>query len=109
MSLLASDGSSERPLFSTSGFSEFSRSVFSRDGREVLMLRGDTSASGRRAWQLFATDIASGSERVMTTLDLPRTAENVSGLSLSPDGRRLYTSYSDVPWDIWLLDGFPVR
>ena len=31
------------------------------------------------------------------------------GLSLSPDGRRLYTSYSDVPWDIWLLDGFPVR
>ena len=45
----------------------------------------------------------------MTTLDLPRTAENVSGLSLSPDGRRLYTSYSDVPWDIWLLDGFPVR
>jgi len=109
VSLLASDGSSERPLFSTSGFSEFSRSVFSRDGREVLMLRGDTSASGRRAWQLFATDIASGSERVMTTLDLPRTAENVSGLSLSPDGRRLYTSYSDVPWDIWLLDGFPVR
>lgn len=44
--------------------------------------------------------------KIKSALDLPRTAENVSGLSLSPDGKRLYTSYSDVPFDIWMLEGF---
>jgi Tol biopolymer transport system component len=105
LSLLAPDGSSERPLFSTSGSTEFARPIFSRDGREVLILRRDLSAP-RRAWKLFATDVASGSERVMTTVDFPRTADNVSGLSLSPDGKRLYTSYADAPFDIWMLEGF---
>ena len=105
MSLLASDGSSERRLFSTSGFTEFARFIFSHDGRDVLTLRRDTSASGV-GWRLFATDVASGVERVMTTVDFPRTADNVSGLSLSPDGKRLYTSYADAPYDIWMLEGF---
>jgi serine/threonine protein kinase len=44
--------------------------------------------------------------RVMTTVDFPRTADNVSGLSLSRDGKRLYTSYADAPLDIWMLEGF---
>ena len=63
LSLLAPDGSSERPLFSTSGATEFARPIFSRDGREVLMLRRDMSAPGRGAWKLFATAVASGVER----------------------------------------------
>jgi Tol biopolymer transport system component len=106
VSLLASDGSSERPLFSTSGLTEFARLLFSRDGREVMMLRRDMSAAGRGAWKLFATDVASGAERVMTTVDLPGTAQNLAGLSLSPDGKRLYTSYADASFDIWMLEGF---
>ena len=106
VSLLASDGSSERPLFSTTGYTEFARLIFSRDGREVLMLRRDMSRAGHGAWKLFATDIASGAERVMTTVDLPRTAQNLAGLSFSPDGKRLYTSYADASFDIWMLEGF---
>ena len=102
LSLLAPDGSSERQLFSTPGTTEFARPVFSRDGRA---LRRDRSAPGR-PWRLFATDVTSGAERVMTTLDFPRSADNLSGLSLSPDGKRLYTSYADAPYDIWMLEGF---
>ena len=105
LSLLAPDGSSERQLFSTPGTTEFARPVFSRDGRELLTLRRDRSAPGR-PWRLFATDVASGAERVMTTLGFPRSADNLSGLSLSPDGKRLYTSYADAPYDIWMLEGF---
>ena len=55
---------------------------------------------------LFATDVASGAERVMTTLAFPRSADNLSGLSVRPDGKRLYTSYADAPYDIWMLEGF---
>ena len=79
--------------------------IFSRDGREVLILRRDVSAPGG-LWKLFAIDVASGAERVVTTVDIPHTADDVAGLSLSPDGTRLYTSFADWPFDIWMLEGF---
>lgn len=104
-SLMAADGSNERPLFSVAYAAEFSRPVFSRDGREVLLLRRDMSAPGR-PWRLFATDISSGTQRIVMTADFPVTVEIVSGLSISPDGTRLYTSISERPFDIWMLEGF---
>ena len=51
-------------------------------------------------------DVASGAERVVTTVDFPKTADDVAGLSISPDGTRLYTSIADWPFDIWMLEGF---
>ena len=69
------------------------------------MLRRDTSAPGRPL-RLFAINVASGAERVMVTVDFPTTADDVAGLSISPDGTRLYTSFADWPFDIWMLEGF---
>jgi hypothetical protein len=69
------------------------------------MLRRDASAPGR-PWRVFAVDVASGGERVVTTVDFPKTADDVAGFSLSPDGTRLYTSFADWPFDIWMLEGF---
>jgi hypothetical protein len=69
------------------------------------MLRRDAAAPGR-PWTLFAIDVASGRERGVTTVDLPRTGDDLAGLSISPDGKRLYTSFADWPFDIWMLEGF---
>ena len=105
--LMAPDGSNERRLYAavTGTTSARMKLIFSRDGREVLTLRRDVSAPGR-PWRLFAMDVASGGERVVVTVDLPKTADDVAGLSISPDGRRLYTSFADWPFDIWMLEGF---
>jgi hypothetical protein len=43
---------------------------------------------------------------VVMTADFPTTLDSVSGLSLRPDGTRLYTSISERPFDIWMLEGF---
>ena len=40
------------------------------------------------------------------TADFPTSVDSVSGLSLSLDGTRLYTSISERPFDIWMLEGF---
>jgi Tol biopolymer transport system component len=103
--LMAADGSSERPLSSAAAPIVRARPIFSRDGRDVLILRRDSSAPGRPL-RLFAVDVASGRERVVVTVDFPITADDVAGLSLSPDGTRLYTSFADWPFDIWMLEGF---
>jgi Tol biopolymer transport system component len=103
--LMAADGSNERPLSSAVMSPSRVEPIFSRDGREVLMLRRDASAP-RRPWRLFALDVASGGERLVVTVDFPTTADDVAGLSISPDGTRLYTSFADWPFDIWMLEGF---
>ena len=64
------------------------------------------SADAGRSWRLFALDIASGEERIVATVAFPATADDVAGLSLSRDGTRLYTSFADWPFDIWMLEGF---
>jgi hypothetical protein len=51
-------------------------------------------------------DLASSNERIVVTVDFPTTADDVAGLSISPDGTRLYTSIADWPFDIWMLEGF---
>ena len=105
LSLLASDGSSERRLLLTLGYSGRAWPIFTHDGRDVLQLRRDGAAPGR-PWKVYATDVASGKERVLATVGFPGTAEDVAGLSLSSDGTKIYTSYADWPFDIWMLEGF---
>ena len=102
---MSADGTNERQLSQIGSPSWRARAIFSRDGREVLTLRRDASAP-RRPWRLFALDVASGRERVVVTVDLPTTADDVAGLSISPDGTRMYTSFADWPFDIWMLEGF---
>jgi Tol biopolymer transport system component/predicted Ser/Thr protein kinase len=103
--LMSADGTNERQLSQIGSQSWRARAIFSRDGREVLTLSRDQSASGR-PWRLFAVDVASGAERVVTTVDFPKTTDAVSGLTISADGKRLYTSFADWPFDIWMLEGF---
>lgn len=103
--LMTPDGSQERQLSSAVMPFYRARAIFSRDGREVLTLRRDASAPGRPL-TLIGVDIASGRERVLTTAPLPVSADDVAGLSLSPDGTRFYTSFADWPFDIWMLEGF---
>ena len=106
MFLLAVDGAKERPLSTAVALlAGRARAIFSRDGREVLMLRRDAVAPGR-PWRLMAIDVTSGRERVVTTVHFPSTGDDVAGLSISPDGTRLYTSFADWPFDIWMLEGF---
>jgi hypothetical protein len=68
-------------------------------GLDHLLARRTSSAD-------FAVDVTSGAERVVTTVDFRRTADGVSGLSISRDGTRLYPSFADWPYDIWMLEGF---
>jgi Tol biopolymer transport system component len=103
--LMAADGSSERALPSVTAPFGRARPTFSRDGRELLLFRRDAKAP-RRPLRLFAVDIASGQERIVVTVDFPATADDIAGLTISPDGRRLYTSFADWPFDIWMLEGF---
>ena len=104
--LLAVDGAKERPLSTAVALlAGRARAIFSGDGREVLMLRRDAVAPGR-PWRLMAIDVTSGRERVVTTVHFPSTGDDVAGLSISPDGARLYTSFADWPFDIWMLEGF---
>jgi Tol biopolymer transport system component len=105
VSLMTVDGTGERLLPAAIAPFARARPIFSRDGREVLMLRRDASAVGRPL-RLFAVDIASGRERIVVTVDFPSTADDVAGLAISPDGTRLYTSFADWPFDIWMLEGF---
>lgn len=39
-------------------------------------------------------------------MNFPKTTDAVSGLTISADGKRLYTSFADWPFDIWMLEGF---
>jgi Tol biopolymer transport system component/predicted Ser/Thr protein kinase len=103
--LMSADGSNERLLWSGPVALDRAPPIFSRDGREVLILRRDSSALGR-PWRLFAVDVASGKERAVVTIGLPKTADGVAGINISPDGTRLYTSFADWPFDIWMLEGF---
>jgi Tol biopolymer transport system component/tRNA A-37 threonylcarbamoyl transferase component Bud32 len=105
--VMAVDGSSERPLTPPGEVMVTGRAVavFSADGRELKFIRRDPSTPGR-LWRLFAIDVASGRQRVVATLHFPTTAGDHAGLSFSPDGRRLYTSISDWPLDIWMVEGF---
>ena len=73
---------------------------FSRDGSTVFMIRRGTTR-----WELAAVDVRSATERKVTALEIPFTA-NVVGFSLSPDGKSFTTAVGNPKNDIWLMEGF---
>ena len=101
--LVAPDFSRERAL--PSERLESGSAGFSKDGREVMSIGRSTRAEGA-VWQLWAVDIATGRERLVTGIDLPDATSLVRGFSLHPDGTRFLTSTYSSPADIWMLSGF---
>ena len=81
---------------------------FSKDARDVMSIHRNTSVDGV-PWELWAIDVASGRERLLTRIDLPQSTEQVIGFSLHPDGTRFLTSAYSNPSDIWMLEGFDRR
>ena len=75
---------------------------FTRDGREIV----GVFRKGGTDWQLWSTEIATGRERLLATLNLSITAYGIAGFSLHPDGKRFAASVADWPADIWMLEGF---
>lgn len=75
---------------------------FSRGGREIV----GVFRNGGTDWQLWSTEIATGRERLLATLNLSITAYEIAGFSLHPDGKRFAASVADWPADIWMLEGF---
>ena len=106
MYLVASDFSRERPL--PSEHLNAGSIGFSNDGREVMSIDRNRTGDGAR-WQLWAIEVATGRERLVTRVDLPDATEGVNGFSLHPDGRRILTSAIGHPADIWMLKGFDKR
>jgi serine/threonine protein kinase len=103
MYLMASDFSGERAL--PSEYLSLGSIGFSKDGREVMSIHRNTSGDGAR-WQLWAVDVTTGRERLVTRVDLPDTTEGLGGFSMHPDGTRILTSAIGHPADIWMLKGF---
>jgi Tol biopolymer transport system component len=73
---------------------------FSRDGSTVFILRRGTTR-----WQVAAVDVRSATERKVSPLEIPFTAE-VEGFSLSPDGKSFTTAIGNPTNDIWVMEGF---
>jgi hypothetical protein len=57
--------------------------------------------------QLFSMNALTGAEKMLATLDLPPSTQNVFSFSLHPDGKRFLTTIMKYPYDIWMLEGFP--
>ena len=74
---------------------------FSVDGSSLFAVQHGSNGS----WRLVAFDVASGAERPVANLDLPRRA-TLAGFSLHPDGRSFATAVAVARHDIWLLEGF---
>jgi hypothetical protein len=73
---------------------------FSRDGSVLYVLRRST-----KAWELAAIDIRTATERKVSTLSLPATAD-LAGFSLNPNGLSFATAEGSLKSDIWLVTDF---
>ncbi len=71
----------------------------------MLGILQNTTGDGAE-WQLHASDVDAGAERLLADLDLPVNVGELDGFSLHPDGTRFATSIAKWPYDIWMLEGF---
>ena len=79
--------------------------AFSRDGAQVYGMIRNTTGAGAQ-WQLYSIDVKTRSDRMLAPVDLPLTADLMAGFSLHPDGRRFLTSVGELPFDIWMPEGW---
>jgi Tol biopolymer transport system component len=101
LSLISPDGNTVQKLTSR----RLLVYAFSKDGSHVFRVERNTTGSGAQ-WQLYSVEIASGREKLLASLDLPASTNDIAGLSLHPDGERFLTSIVKLPYDIWMLEGF---
>ncbi|HYM06954.1 MAG TPA: hypothetical protein VEU11_10375, partial [Terriglobales bacterium] len=75
------------------------------DGAQVYGIVRNTTGQGAQ-WQLYSIDVKTGADKMLAPLDLPAFANEISGFSLHPDGKRFLTSIAKWPYDIWTLEGW---
>jgi Tol biopolymer transport system component len=99
--LISPDGSSTRTLTSR----QLQAYAFSKDGRQLYGIFQNTTGAGAE-WQLYAVNVASGTETLLAPIALPASVGGLAGFSLHPDGTHFLTSVAKWPYDIWMLEGF---
>jgi serine/threonine protein kinase/Tol biopolymer transport system component len=101
MSLISPDGNTVRKLTARNLFGF----AFSKDGAKVYGIVRNTTGEGAQ-WQLYSIDVKTGTDKMLAPLDLPAYANEISGFSLHPDGKRFLTSIAKWPYNIWMLEGW---
>jgi hypothetical protein len=79
---------------------------FSRDGGQVFGIDRNTSGNGPE-WQLYSVNAGTGAEKMLAAVEVPDFAGQIYGFSLHPDGKSFLTTISKLPFDIWMIQGFP--
>ncbi len=101
INLISPDGKSTRKLTAR----KFQAYSFSKDGSQLYGIFKNITGQGAQ-WQLYSTNVNTGAERSLAPIDLPASADGISGFSIHPDGKRFLTSIAKFPFDIWMLEGF---
>jgi Tol biopolymer transport system component len=101
LSLVSPDGKTNRKLTER----KLLIGGFSKDGSQVFGICRNTTGEGAE-WQLYSVDVKTGSDKLLSAVDLPAATDAIAGFSLHPDGKRFLTSIAKWPYDIWMLEGF---
>ncbi|MGC9952443.1 MAG: protein kinase [Bryobacteraceae bacterium] len=101
MSMISPDGNAVRKL-TVRNLQAF---AFSKDGARVYGLVRNTTGEGAQ-WQLYSIDVKTGADKMLASVDLPPSTNEISGFSLHPDGKRFLTSIAKWPYNIWMLEGW---
>jgi serine/threonine protein kinase/Tol biopolymer transport system component len=101
MSMISADGNTVRKLTDR----RLSFFAFSHDGAQLYGVVRNTTGEGAQ-WQLYSVDVKTGADKMLAAIDLPASANGITGFSLHPDGKRFLTSVGKMPYDIWMLEGW---
>ncbi len=101
LDLISPDGKSKRTLTKR----QLLAFNFSRDGSQVYGIFHNTTGEGAE-WQLYAVNVKTAAEKLLTPVDLPPATGLLAGFSIHPDGKRALTSIAKVSDQIWMLEGF---
>jgi Tol biopolymer transport system component len=101
MSMISPDGKAVRKLTDRTLLAF----AFSKDGAQVYGIVRNTTGEGAQ-WQLYSIDVKTGAGKMLASLDLPASTNEISGFSVHPDGKRFLTSIAKWPYDIWILEGW---
>lgn len=77
----------------------------SKDGSQLYGIFQNTTEQSAQ-WQLYSVNVNTSVEKFLAPIDLPPSADVVSGFSLHPDGKRFLVSIAKFPFSIWMLEGF---
>jgi dipeptidyl aminopeptidase/acylaminoacyl peptidase len=101
LDLISSDGKSRRKLSSR----RFLAYNFTKDGGAVYGIFHNTTDPNQE-WQLYKVNVATGAEKLVTSVQLSPSTANLAAFSIHPDGKRALTTAASFPFQIWMLEGF---